>query len=431
MFKIKYNFLVGIQIFLNILNISLLMRVFGASAYSDAYLLALSIFGILVLILLMPVAQFMQFYNELKVCSLKKSHEFYNCSLIFAFSIGIVCCILFAVGLNCIIYLFAKDIDWQRLLILKKLLFAFLCGLAFYPVNAINERLFNAEMRFAIPYILQIIPTGFVVLTQILMLMFHKYNIVYLAYSQAIGNVLVAILGSLYIAMYIIPFKFVKWQNYMNKFIQNSSVMQFGHSFYSITLPWFFNNFLITFPAGYVSYFYYAKKILDITNMFTLGPSRNILGANISKYMAKKDIGQIKAISKKFLFSGGIVFLIAMAFAYYLQKPVIQYITSNKFSITDLNLIAGIFLSLCPWYLIIFCEAPYVSINTQAKKAKSILLINVSFLIIFAVLLPFFSPKVHIYAISISLLIAQCINLFLHQKVTYKIIKNILNQKAE
>lgn len=426
MFKIKYNFLVALQIFFNILNISLLMRVFGASAYSDSYLLALSIFGVLVLILLMPIAQFMQFYNELKVQSLKKSHDFYNCALLFSFSIGIVFCLLFYFGLNYIIQIFANDIDMQRLIILKKMLIAFICGLAFYPINGINERLFNAEMRFTIPYILQIVPTSFVVLTQILMLLLHKYDIVFLAYAQAVGNILVALLGSCYIAKYMIPFRFVKWQSYMNKFIQNSTIMQFGHSFYSITLPLFFNNFLISFPAGYVSYFYYAKKILDITNLFTLGPSRNILGSSISKYMAQNNIEQIRIISKKFLIGGGIVFVIAMIFAFYLQKPIIQLITSNKFTADDLTLIACLFLSLCPWYLVIFCEAPYVSINTQAKKAKSILIINTSFLFIFAILLPIFKPYAHIYAISISLFIAQCFNLIFHRKVTRKVIKSIL-----
>ena len=425
MFNLKYNFLVGTQIFLNILNISLIMRVFGASAYSDAYLLALSIFGVLVLILLMPVAQFMQFYNELKGISLKKSHDFYNCSLFFSFFVGVVLCIFFTFHLDFVIQIFTKNIDIERFFILKKILIAFLCGLAFYPINAINERLFNAEMRFALPYILQIVPTALVVFTQILMLVFHSYNIVFLAYSQAFGNILVALLGSYYIAKYLIPFKFVKWQDYMNKFIKNSTIMQFGHSFYSITLPVFFNNFLITFPQGYVSYFYYAKKILDITNIFTLGPSRNILGSNISKYMVQKNIEKIKAISKKFLIYGGAIFVIALVIAYYLQKPIIQMITSNKFTNNDLFLISHIFLSLCPWYLIIFCEAPYVSINTQAKKAKSILVINTTFLFIFGILLPFFKPYAHIYAISISLFIAQCFNLFLHQKVTEKVAKNM------
>lgn len=425
MFNLKYNFLVIIQIIVGILNSVLIMRVFGVSVYSDAYLLAISIFSVFCLILLMPIEQFMQFYNELKVKSLKKSHDFYNCALIFALFAGIICCLIFHFGLNLIIKLFTLDIDSQRFAILKHLLSILTCGLVFYPINGINERLLNAEMRFSIPYILVIIPNLLVVLVQGCMIINHHTNIYYLAYAQALGLFLVSLFGSIYISKTLIRFKFVGWQNYMPQFIKNSMIMQFGNSFWSMAIPVIFNNFLVTFPQGYVSYFYYARKILDIANNFSIGPSKNILRSKISKFVSKNDVESIKKVSKSFLIWGSIVFFVAIVAAYFIQGPIISLITSNKLTPIDLKMISLLFLCLSPWYFIIFFETPYVCINTQSKKAKTLLFINLSFLLIFASILPIFKQYIGIYAIAISLILSQTINLVSHIHVAKRIIYKI------
>lgn len=425
MFNIKYNFLVIIQIAVGILNSVLIMRVFGVSAYSDAYLLALSIFSVFCLILLMPVDQFMQFYNELKVQSLKKSHDFYNCALIFSLFAGIICCLVFHFGLSFVIKLFTLDIDSHRFEILKNLLSILTLGLVFYPVNGVNERLLNAEMRFSIPYMLVIIPNLLVVLTQIFMIFNHHTNIYYLAYAQAIGLFFVALFGSVYISKTLIRFKFVGWQDYMTRFIKNSMIMQFGNSFWSMTIPVIFNNFLVTFPQGYVSYFYYARKILDIANNFSIGPSKNILRSKISKFVSKHDVESIKKASVSFLMWGSVVFFVAVVVAYFVQGPVISLITSNRLTALDLKMISLLFLCLSPWYFIIFFETPYVCVNIQSKKAKTVLFINLSFLVIFASLLPVFKHSTGIYAIAVSLVLAQILNLVFHKFVADRIMKKM------
>ena len=422
MFNLKYNFLVIIQIIVGILNSVLVMKVFGVSIYSDAYLLAISIFSVFCLILLMPIDQFMQFYNELKVKSLKKSHDFYNCALIFSLFAGILFCLFIHCGLDYIIKLFTLNLDIQRFEILKNLLTILTCGLMFYPINGVNERLLNAEMRFSIPYMLVIIPNLLVVLVQILMIFYHYTNIYYLAYAQALGLFLVSLFGSIYISKTLIRFKFVGWQDYMTRFIKNSMIMQFGNSFWSITIPIIFNNFLVTFPQGYVSYFYYARKILDIANNFSIGPSKNILRSKISKFVSKCDVDSIKKVSKSFLSWGGLVFLVTVVIAYFVQGPIISLISGNKLTKFDLKMISLLFLSLSPWYFIIFLETPYVCVNIQSKKAKTVLFINLSFLIIFAFLLPLFRNSLGIYSLAVSLILAQVTNLISHIHIANNII---------
>ena len=425
MFNLKYNCLVIINIIFGILNTVLLIKLFGVSAYSDAYLLSLSIFEVMCLVLLMPISQFMPYYNELKNKSVKKSQDFYNCSLIFAFFIGILMCLTANILLKPIISIFTMNIDPQRYEILKGLVFIQTLGLMFYPVNGVNERLLNAEMKFSIPYTLVILPTAAVVSIQCWMLLTNNINVYYLAYARTLGLFCISLFGTTYIAKYLIRFKFVKWQSIMPAYIKNSAIIQFGSNFWSITIPIIFNNFLVSFPQGFVSYFYYARKILDIVNSFTIGPSRNILCSKISYLLPRHDIENIKKISRKFLILGGLVFIIAIIIAYFVQSPILNLITSNKLTAEELKQIALLFLALSPWYFIIFCETPFVCINVQAKKAKSLLFINVLFTVVFAILLSLFKIFLGFYALAFATAAAQIFNLICHRFVALSVIKRI------
>lgn len=425
MFNIKYNILVIINIIFGILNTVLLIKLFGVSVYSDAYLLSLSIFEVMCLILLMPISQFMTYYNNLKSQSLKKAHDFYNCALLFSFFIGIILCFSANLMLKPIINIFTLNIDTQRYEVLKNLVFIQTIGLMFYPVNGVNERLLNAEMKFSIPYIFFIIPNIIVVAVQFFMIYTQNENIYYLAYARTIGLFFVSLFGTIYIAKTLIKFKFIKWQNTMKDYISNSIIIQFGNSFWAITIPIIFNNFLVTFPQGFVSYFYYAKKILDIVNNFTIGPSKNILSSKISYLLPKRNYDLIKKDSKNFLVWGSFVFILSAFVAFFIQGPILQIITSNKLNPNELRQISLLFLSLCPWYLVILFGTPYVTINIQAKKAKTLLFTNILFTIVLVLLLPIFHKYVGIYALAISTIIAQITNFLYHRKIAIKIFKNI------
>lgn len=286
MFNLKYNFLVGIQIIVGILNTALLMRIFGVSIQSDAYLLASSILVSLQGIQNMFIIQFIHFYNDEKVKSKGSANKFYNCSLLFAFIFGLLSFIIFYLFLNQIIHMFVLNIDTERLLVLKQLLFVSTLVLVFYPIISINEAILNAEMRFSIPYILNTIPNATVVLAQVVLLYLGSKNITILAFAQSIASVMVAVFGTIYVSQKLIPFRIQLWHGIMPKFIKNSFEIASGHAFYGIMFNLVLNNFLVLFSKGIVSCYYYAKKIIDISTLFSLGPSKSILRSNISKALA-------------------------------------------------------------------------------------------------------------------------------------------------
>ena len=423
MFNIKYNLLVIFQIILGILNYILLLRVFGVSINSDAYLLTTSSFIVLTLLESLPFGQIIPYYNDLKTMSIKKSNEFYNSSLLFSFIIGIGFFIFANIFITVITKLFAFHIDPERMLLFRQLLQIASFGFIFYPINQINEQLLNAEMKFSIPYMLACLPTLFIVITQLMMINYHSYNIKYLVLAQSIGFMVIAIFGTVYIARYLVPFKLIFWTDALSKEIKNSSIIKIGDFFWGISIPVLFNNFLATFPKGYISYFYYARKIIDITNNFTLGPSVKILYSKISKLLAIKDFKAIKILSRKFLILGGIIFIVALIITYFIHIPILKIVTLNKLKLVDLQMISLIYLTLCPWYVIRFFETPFCATTRQAKKAKTIFFITIIFLVVFAPLLFVLRAKLGIYALGISCAIAQLLNLILYIKSSNRILK--------
>ena len=127
--------------------------------------------------------------------------------------------------------MFALNIDTERLLVLKQLLFVSTIVLVFYPIISINEAILNAEMRFSIPYILNTLPNATVVLAQVVLLYLGSKNITILAYAQSIASVMVAVFGTIYVSQKLIPFKFQLWHEIMPKFIKNSFEIASGHAF--------------------------------------------------------------------------------------------------------------------------------------------------------------------------------------------------------
>lgn len=423
MFKIKYNILVIIQIIFGILNTTLLIKVFGVSIESDAFLLSCAILNVLQLILTMPVFQFLQFYNDLKIVSIEKSREFYNYLLFFSLIYGIIACLIVYLFSGFIIKLFTFNIDSQRLLVLTKILNVSMLGAAFYTVSELNSQLLNAEMRFSLPYILSTIPNATMVCGFIYLIYNGSNNIVLIATAQALALFLCALVGTVYISKTIIKYKPVFSYAGISNFIKNSIGMQFGNSIYHIFFPVVLNNFLSALPQGFISYFYYARKIMDIINSFTIGPSGKILRSKMSKLFAEKKKEELLKIGKKYILFGLPLIIVTSVIACFVQPYILKWINPDL-TIIDLNTIKLIFLSLVPWYCFMLIEGPYVLVNTMSKKTKILISINSSFIFIFFLLMLFMSGIFGIYSIGLYATIAQIFNYIWHRKCAI----NILNE---
>lgn len=423
MFNIKYNFLVLIQIVLNTLNAILLVKVFGVSGQVDAYLLGLSIITTAQLIISMFSEQFLIFYTDLKNKSVDSANKFYNSALFLSAILGIAAVLVLIFFKGIVFKTFAFNVDVQRLVYLDNISVVLFWGMLFVPINSINQKLLNAESKYSIPYILTAFPTLFLVLTQLGMYILNRNEIIYLAYGQTLGWGIATILGTIFIAKTLVPFKFVLYHPEIKLLFKNSFATQLGGNLYNVLMPVCTNNILVTMSAGYVSYFYYAKKIIDTLKLLTFGPSARILRTNLSNFWVSNDVEKMKKDIRKFLKGSLILMFTGIVFSFLLLPIGLKLISMGKLSDFDIKNITFLFLSLCPWYLIAQIEIPYILTIFISKKSKIVILTNILFIIIFFSLAMILKNKMGLYSIAFAAGLAQLFNYTIFKKYAKKLLK--------
>lgn len=422
MFNIKYNFLVSIQIFLNAINALLLIKVFGVSGQVDSYLIATSIIATIQLVQLAFSEQFIIFYTSLKNKSVDEANKFYNAALFLSGIVGFLSFIVLYASKALIFKVFAFNIDPVRLSYLNTICKVLFFGVIFMPINALNGRLLNAESKYSVPYILSTLPTFLIVLAQLWILLLNKNEIIYLAYGQTLGWILAAIVGTIFVAQKLIPFKFTMYHYEIKPLFKNSFTTQLGGNIYNMLLPVCINNILVTMAAGYVSYFYYAKRVIDTLKLLTVGPSAQILKTNLSTAWVNIDVDKMRKDSRKFLKGSLILMISGIVLSFFLLPIALKLVSMGKLTSFDIKNINYIFLSLCPWYLVVLIEIPYILTIFAAKKSKTVIITNTLFIIIFFTLAIALRNWLNIYSMAFAGLVAQWSNYIIFKKYAEKLI---------
>lgn len=423
MFNIKYNFLVLIQIVLNALNALLLIKVFGVSGQVDAYLLAISILSTVQLVQLAFSEQFIIFYLDTKNKSADSAKDFYNSNLFISILIGFISLFILLLFKGLIIKVFAFNIDSVRLNYLNHISLILFLGALFIPINALNGRLLNAEQRYSIPYILSTLPTLFIVIAQLSILFLNKNEIIYLAYGQTLGWALSAIAGTIFIAKKIIPYKFHFYHSECLALFKNSFTTQMGGNIYNTLLPVCINNLLVTMSAGYVSYFYYAKRVIDTLKLLNIGPSSRILKTNITNFWVDNNVSGIKKDIKRFLKGNIALMCVGIVLSFIFLPFALKIISMGKLTSVDIANINYIFLALCPWYLVAIYEIPYILVIFSARKSKVIILTNILFISLFFITGIITKNKIGIYSIALGGLVGQIFNFIIFKNYSEKLLK--------
>jgi hypothetical protein len=135
----------------------LLARRFGASALSDVYFVSNTAVSFIAAFGFFFTSMFMQYYNDLKVQDRTEATRFYQAVLNVSCILGF--CIFVLVGLfsGPIIGVFVTGFDPERLTILTVFFRIVAFSLFSATVISLNNSLLNAEMKFMLPYILNLI----------------------------------------------------------------------------------------------------------------------------------------------------------------------------------------------------------------------------------------------------------------------------------
>jgi peptidoglycan biosynthesis protein MviN/MurJ (putative lipid II flippase) len=424
MFKLRYNALAIIQIIVLLFNTIFLIRIFGASIQSDAYLMAAAIIDAIGLLQLMVVEQFMYFYHDLKLENPEKAHSFYNSSLFISIISGILLLVILFFGVNFVVKLFAFNLTQERLSSLTTIISIMIFGVVFTSANYVNQRLLNAEMRFSIPYILEILYPLFISGSLLYIILTNQVNIEFLAYARVIGLLSIFIIGLYFVKTLGIHINF-KFDPYMMKnFVSNSFTMRLGHNIHNLLFSPITTNILSTFPVGFASCFYYAQMIIFAINSIIVGPSNRVLLAKVSEMWSKKLISQIPEIMKKYLKNTVPIFILTAIISYLIIPYVLNLISSGSLSLSDIDLIKYVFVGLAVWYGIILIESAFVSVGSASKNSRIFIFTNSIFIIIFFCLSFYFKDMFGLLVIPLAAIIAQIVNFIFYTRFAIKIIRD-------
>ena len=435
MYKIRYNVLAFSNALLGLAVSIMLIRLFGATNESDAFLIAVSIITAITMLQLLFVEQFLFFYNEEKHRDEESAKQFYYSATIVAIATGIISMIVVTIFSTIIVKIFAGNIDNIRFVKILAVLSILSIGLVVYPVNYVNEKLLNSENRISIPYIVETMPF----MLMVLLMVYMEFNrniasVEILSAARVLGMVLGLAIGIGAVCRIgffpkLIDIRKMRTSTLVKKFVINSLYMRGAHNIHNFFVIPIVNNILGSLSEGYASYYYYAYRIVLAVKSVVLGPIYKIYQATIAAEWPKNDAHIIIEKTKQFFTNSVPLYIMSILVAYFMLPVVLKYIAGDSLEAHQLENIAYLFLLLGTWHLVITMEQSVVPILLASKKSITFYISNTIFIIIFYITTKILLEKYGVESIPISGAAAQIINLAIFLSVSVFYIKKMSRKR--
>ncbi len=436
MYKLRYNILAFLNALLGLAVSIMLIRLFGATDESDAFLIAISIITAITMLQLLFVEQFLFFYNEEKHRDEESAKQFYYSAVIVAIATGIISMIVVTIFSTIIVKLFVGNIDDIRFIKILAVLSILKIGLVAYPVNYVNEKLLNSENRISIPYIVETMP--FMLMVLLMIYMGFNPNIAsveILSAARVLGMILGLVIGIS--AVYRIGFfpklvdiKKIHISTLIKKFVINSIYMRGAHNIHNFFVIPIVNNILGSLPEGYASYYYYAYRMVLAVKSVVLGPIYKIYQATIAAEWPKNNAHIIVENTKRFFVTSVPLYIVSILVAYFMLPVVLKYIAGGSLEAHQLENIAYLFLMLGTWHLVMTMELSVVPMLLASKRSITFYFGNTVFIILFYITTKMLLERYGVESIPISGGVAQIINLIIFFAVATFYIKK-MRRKSE
>lgn len=418
--NLKYNFLALMQAVVGFMSSMLLIKIFGVTADTDAYFIGFAIYTAAGLLPVLLIEQFMFYYHKIKATEPGNEKEFYHYALFLAGVSGMVAFLCLNLFPIVFMKIFAASLDVSRIETLRKIIWLFSFAVMARGVLALMEGVFNAENRFSVPYLLNLLPQTFVALA--LTLMWHNgtASILTLPAVFVAGTMVSGILGFLLLSGmgFRLRLKFTH-PNSM-AFIKNSVSMRIGHNVHNLLNPIVINNVLSALPVGSVSCYGYANRFVSAAGAIITGPLIKIFYSKVSVMWAENKKENVKMEIKRYLKVALFFFAFAVVLGYFLIPKVLGLLASSKLDTFGISQIQSLFLALSVWYTILLVESPFVGLVVVSCDSKAFIVTNGLFITVFSLVSISFLPSLGIYVVPFGLAFAQFISAAIYSNIAMK-----------
>lgn len=410
MIKPSYLVLSALNAGCGILVSLMIVKFFGASADADVYLMCLAIIAALQLIQLLMIDQFLYFYLEKKLEGAKSARIFYTTVFSQTLIVGVFFTLVGLISFDLVQFLFASGLDVPRRGKLEEVYGVLILTAAIFPANYVNQRLFNAEEKFAYPYLLDLlIPLSS--LTAFCWFLFSDtVNLMVLCYARLLG-----VSASFFIGCFTL-FR----QGYYCKFsltsrvglacYKNSFSMRFGHNLHNFLFSPITNSFLSLLPVGSASMYYYAERLAQLPNMIVAGPLQRVYQVRISVAWLSSSKEEIFHLMRKFFLAVLALFVASSCALYILLPEIFSFFLSEKFSLENVAMLQAVYALMAVWIGIIAIEFTFVAIGLTEKKSRLFIQTNILYITLYAAICFVLQDYFGLLAIPLAAGLAQVVS---------------------
>lgn len=406
--QVLYVFLNLSQLLLGVIFQLLLASTAGISGMTDAYFGSVTILTTVSMTGSYFTEMFMQHYHALKAGDPKRALQFYRSVFDVCLCLGLTLLLVVYLFREPLIRLFAPGFSAEPFMATRSFLGIAMWSLLWGPVMRVNNLLLNAEMFFALPYVI----LGLQHLLNIisLILFFPTYGLASLAVGMVAGASVGVIAQQMYIAKRLgVPLAGRRWYPRVKDLVRTSFTLQLGHQIYGLK-DFVTTNVLSRYPEGAISLFNYAFRVTGFLFSVANAARIQVFAARSSNEVAWGNVGWVRAAIPRVVWQNVATSALVVLVVLVVMQPLLPLVLGSRVTAIDVNRLYLLFVSALPYHLALAIELPFVQTTIAFKNGRIVLRIGIMFLALYLMLVTLLKDYFGLYAVPVALFLAQVSN---------------------
>jgi peptidoglycan biosynthesis protein MviN/MurJ (putative lipid II flippase) len=387
----------------------LFLRVFGSSAQTDAFYLSLTITQFSTNLLTgFLTDMYIPLYHDLKAQDEQDAEWFASSVSSVAMLGGVVIAASAIAAAPMVVKVFATGFDEAQTATTVEILRWLAIAIPFQIGVVVLTSVHQANLDLKVPYVANALQPAIQLLA-----------IVLIVPIAGMSAVVVSVVVSVACAFFTLVVwrgrrvGFLRlWSLYhpaLPELLKRNVPIRFGNIIYLLKGP-LSTNVLSALPAGSLTLYQYAEKILQTTFSVSNGPVLQILYARGSMLLSLLRVDDVRTLLRSVVRSNTTltVSIILLLSTFFL--PVFDRVLSARLTVVELTQLFLILVTLIPYYCILSLEAPFVNVLFSLKMGSRIVEVNIWFILLFAGGVYLLFPALGLYALPMALAVAQSQN---------------------